>query len=133
MANLVAAFVVLLKLPFLLLGLLLKRRALLIVLVVIVLGIGAYQTLHKSEPETITGLPIPYYQEKEPDVKDAPYVIQTVSPDRVYYAGYFADNGQTILLLADNFYMYNKNKWEIGKLPLYLERRNFSDIRIYQR
>lgn len=133
MINILAACVVLLKMPFLFLGFLIKHKALLVIVIVAIIGVAVFKTLHKTQPETITGLPIPYYQQIEPSLQKAPNVIQTVSPDRIYYTGAFTDDGKTIVLAAGNFYMYNKDKWEVGKLPLYLDRGNYGSVVIYKR
>ncbi len=134
MKNLSAIFVIILRLPFLIFGYLLKNKAALIICVVLVIGLAVWQTT-KSKPasEEAAKIEVPYYQENAPAREKSPNVIQTIGPDRVYYVARFTDDGETITLAADGFYMYNKKKWEVGKLPLPLERGNFQNILIYKR
>jgi len=129
------------KAPFMVLKGIFTHRALLILLIVVVIGYGAYHALHKSTPanKPYAGIPVAYYQEIEPSKTKAPQVVQTVAPDRVYYLAYIAGNphelkpGEILTLQANKYYIYNKDKWELGKLSLPLDRNNYRDIWIYTR
>jgi hypothetical protein len=129
------------KAPFMILKGLFTHRALLIILVVAVIGFGAYRTLNKPKAAAVSpsSIPMAYYQEIEPSKTNAPQVIQTVAPDRVYYLSNVIGNphelqpGETITLAANKYYVYNKEKWELGKLPLPLDRDNYRAIWIYTR
>jgi hypothetical protein len=130
--NLLALCVIILKAPFLILKFFFKHRALLVVAIVAVIAFGAYHTITGNRQQE-KAVAVPYYQQIEPAKNLAPRVIQTIAPDRVYYVSDFKDDGKTITLTSNKYYMYNKEKWELGVIPLPLDRDNYRDIVIYVR
>jgi hypothetical protein len=112
-------------------GWLLKHRMALIVIVILIVGFAAYRTINKPKPDTLSTIQIPYYQQIEPPLSNASQVIQTVSPDRVYYVASYTDDGRVVTL--NKYYFYNKKRWEQGTYPLPLDKNNYKEIRIYNR
>jgi len=72
---------------------------------------------------------IPDYQLIAPAVEKASHVVQTSS--RIYYTSHFTDDGDIVLL--EDYYAYNGEKWVKGTQSLPLSRKYYGEIKIYAR
>jgi hypothetical protein len=128
--------ILIMKSPLTLLWYLFKHRKILVFAVIIIIGIAVYRSYTNSQTAQETPpRPIPAFQEKEPAKELAPQVLQTITPDSVYYLakGGYLETSDAYLLKAGGYYLYINGKWEIATLPLPLEKDHYRKIMIYNR
>lgn len=126
---LVAIVVLILKSPFLVIGAVVKNKALLIIVViafVAFIGISAITSAMKtSDPMP----PVPEYQRIAPTKAEAPTVVATGS--RIYYVSDFTQDEEGVTLLT--FFVYNEKEWEKRTVPLRIDRNSYGIIKVYPR
>ena len=105
-----------------------KHPKLLIVLGIVVFAVVGFSRC-TGPGDTSQQVTIPEYQEKAPEVKAAPYVVQTSS--RVYYVKAY-DDSDGIMTLYE-YYTYDKDKWQKQELDLPIDRQYYGEILVYER
>ena len=115
-----APFVILLRF----IGKLLKNKLGLILIAVVVVVI-----LISSQQGAKATAPVEPYNKNVPGVNQAPTIIQTTS--RIYYVKDYTDDGKVLML--QNFYYYDKDRWLKNKTELPIDRAVYKEIRIAPR
>lgn len=112
MMTVAAILVLIVKLPFLAVGYILKNKAL---LVVIIVGIGIFALVGFFNGKADSGsMEVTAMQKKMPDIPQAPRVVQTESR---FYPYATIDKSGEYPVLTD-YYFYNSGKWEHSDKPL---------------
>lgn len=74
-------------------------------------------------------VPIEKYQEIEPTVKQAPYVLWTQT--RVYYVSKYS--GEPPAVTLEKYYTYDNDTWVLQDQPLVITEIIYGEYRIYER
>jgi hypothetical protein len=69
------------------------------------------------------------YQQIEPTVKQAPYVLWTQT--RLYYVSKYS--GEMPVVTLEIYYTYDKDSWTLQDQPLVIDENIYGDYRIYER
>jgi len=131
--SILAIVVIVLIGIFLLAGLILKKKLFInkfvILLLIVAVGYLVISNNIGGDKAQSSQVNIPEYQQKAPDISQAPRVVQTTS--RIYYVATFKDTG-TVVILYD-YFTYSKNKWVFTNKHLVMDRKYYGEIKIYNR
>jgi len=121
--SLLEALIILVFKPFIYIF---THRIILLILIVGGIGLFAFNSYRASQPPPTQAQ---VQQSTAPSVTLAPYAVQTAS--RVYYAVNYKDDGKVLTL--QQYYTYTKNKWQLQKGELPLDRTVYGRIEVYKR
>ncbi len=118
------------KIPFRILGFLIKHPRLLVaglIIVFIVFGLSSCSSALGGKKAGAQETPA--YQKIAPGLQEAPYVLLTDT--RVYYVAKY-ENTQDLINLTE-YWSYDRKAWAKGKHPLPISRDYFKGARLYDR
>jgi len=101
----------------------------LIILVFVFIVFRACVGVSSQGPNSSALPKVAEYQTVAPAIKQAPYVVTTGT--RIYYVNKFLDKNNVVTL--QQYYIYDKNTWQMKSKPLDLDRKYYGQITIVKR